>query len=195
MASNIDAPGVAPSKAPRQRTGNYILDAWGEPWLVDEARQTGHGFVLFLGRPKEMTGSMGRQTIVTPELAAHFERFRRNPQNMDIPISKTTITRLRAVLGHHRYQDLEMWWLDRLVDLHELTTTDFCVRHRVSSGAVSQARQAYLGEHRLSDANWWKNGEMRELLLSKMPTAWIAQKTNLAAVTVRKYRALLSEPT
>jgi hypothetical protein len=189
--NNIDAPGAAPSKAPRQRSGNYILDAWDEPWLVDEARQTGHGFVLFLGRPKEMTGPMGRQTIITAELAAHLERFRRNPANMDIPLSMTTIKRLRAVLGHHRYQDLEMWWLERLVDLQELTTADFCVRHRMSAGAVSQARQAYLGERRVRDANWWRTGEMRDLLLSKMPTAWIAQKTNLAAVTVRKYRAAL----
>lgn len=191
MAGAIEAPGAAASKAPRQRTGDYILDAWDEPWFVDEARQTGHGFALFLGRPKEMTGPMGRQTIITAELAAHFERFRRNPANMDIPISRTTITRLRAVLGHHRYQDLEMWWLDRLVDLQEMTTADFCVRHRVSAGAVSQARQAYLGERRIRDANWWRTGEMRDLLLSKMPTAWIAQKTNLAAVTVRKYRAAL----
>jgi hypothetical protein len=188
----IDAPGIAPSKAPRQRAGNYVLDAWDEAWLVDEARQTGHDFVLFLGRPLPVPGPMGRRTIITPELAAHLERFRRTPASMDIPLSKTTITRLRAVLGHHRYQDREMWWLDRLVDLQEMTTADFCVRHRMSAGAVSQARQAYLGERRVRDANWWRTGEMRDLLLSKLPTSWIAQKTNLAAVTVRKYRAALA---
>lgn len=182
-------PGEQPSKTPRQRTGEYVLDAWGEPWLVQEARPTKHDFVLFLGRPREATGPMGVQVIITPELVDYFERLRRLPAAMDIPIAKTTITRIRAVLGHHRYQDLEMWWLERLPDLQELTTADFCARHRVSAGAVSQARQAYLSLRRAREKNWWATPEMRDLLLSKMPTAWIAQKLGLAAVTVRKYRA------
>lgn len=184
-------PGVAKPKAPRQRIGRYVMDAWNDPWRVDEGRPTKHGFALFLGRPREATGPMGMQVVITPDLAVYFERHRRNPGAMDLPIGKTAITRIRAALGHHRYQDLEMWWLSRLVDLQELTTADFCVRHRVSAGAVSQARQAYLGERRVRDANWWRTGEMRELLLSKMPAAWIAQKTSLAAVTVRKYRVAL----
>ncbi len=184
-------PGTAKPKSPRQLTGRYVMDAWEEAWLIEEARPTKHGFALFLGRPREATGPMGNQVVITADLAAHFERYRRQPGTMDLPISKTTITRIRSVLGHHRYQDLEMWWLDRLVDLQELTTADFCVRHRVSAGAVSQARQAYLGERRVRDANWWRTGEMRDLLLSKMPAAWIAQKTSLALVTVRKYRAAM----
>ena len=186
-----DAPGAAPAKAPRLRSGSFVLDAWDAPWLVDEARPTVHGFAIYLGRPREMTGPMGKETIITAELAAHFEKMRRLPGAMDIPLGKTTITRIRSVLGHHRYQDAELWWLERLTDLHEMTTADFCVRHRVSAGSVSQARQHYLQEHRLRDANWWKSGEMHDLLMSKMPTLWIANKIGLAAVTVRKYRAAL----
>src|SRR5579875_1425891 len=116
------APGEAPSKAPRLRLGEYVLDSWGDPWRVDETRLTKHGFAIYLGRPREMTGPMGRQTVITSELAAHFERHRRNPTCMDIPLSDTTIKRIRAVLGHHRYQDLEMWWLERMTDLAEMTT-------------------------------------------------------------------------
>ena len=186
-----DAPGEAPSKAPRFRMGEYVLDQWNDPWRVQQTRQTDFDFIIYLGRPREMTGPMGPEVIITPELAAHFERCRRNPGTMGLPLGGTVIKRIRTVLGHHRYQDAELWWLDRLTDLHELTTADFCVRHRVSAGAVSQARQHYLQEHRLRDANWWKEPKMHDLLMSKMPTSWIAQKIGLAAVTVRKYRAEL----
>jgi hypothetical protein len=184
--------GEAKQKTPLQRMGEYIMDAWDEPWFIDEARPTAEGFAIFLGRPRAATGPMGKQTIITADLVAYFDRNRRNPGAMTIPLAKTTITRIRAVLGHHRYQDLEMWWLDRLIDLQEMTTADFCVRHRISSGAVSQARQYYLKERRIRDANWWRTGEMREMLLSKMPSAWIAQKTSLAAVTIRKYRSAIA---
>ncbi len=186
-----DMPGEAPSKSPRMPTGEYVLDAWNDLWLVMQARPTGHDFVIFLGRPREATGPMGAEVIVTPELMAHFEKHRRSPGAMDIPLSGTTIKRIRSLLGFNKYQDLEMWWLDRLNDLHELTTADFCARHRVWPSMVVLARHAYLNEHRLPEKDWWKKGEMRDMLLSKMPAAWIAQKVGLAGGTIRKYRAAL----
>jgi hypothetical protein len=190
--SSIDATGAAPSKAPRQRTGEYVLDAWNDIWLVQQTRQTDYDFVIYLGRPREMTGPMGAEVIITPDLASHFERCRRNPGKMGLPLGETVIKRIRGVLGHHRYQDAEIWWLDRLTDLREMTGADFCARHRVSLSAVIQARQHYGLAHHLRDKHWWKEPKMRDLLMSKMPSAWIAQQVGLAAVTVRKYRSELA---
>ena len=168
------------------------VDAWGDPWRLEEARPTCHGFEVWLGRPVPQSGPMGRAVIVTAELAAYFEAMRVSPGAMTLPIGATAIKRVRRVLGHHRIQDRETWWLDRLEDLHELKTEDFCARHQVSAGAVSQARQAYLGEHRARRANWWREAEMRGLLLSSCPSSWVAQQMGLAAATVRKYRAALA---
>lgn len=172
--------------------GEHILDAWEDVWQVSDSRRTDHGFAIYLGRPLEATGPMGPAVIITADLAEHFERHRRAPQNLNLPIGKHTVTRIRAVLGHHRYQDAELWWLERIADLERLTTADFCARHKVSAGAVSQARAALVGG-RQRPANWWRSPEMRDLLMSKRPTAWIAMQAGLSAVTVRKYRARLAD--
>jgi hypothetical protein len=187
----MDEPGSAPAHSSRLRLGEYVLDAWGDPWRVQQTRQTDFDFAIYLGRPREMTGPMGPEVIITPELAEHFERCRRNPGSLGLPLGQTVIKRIRGVLGHHRHQDAEMWWLERLTDLHEMTTADFCARHRVSAGAVSQARQHYLQEHRLRDKNWWREPKMLELLMSKMPSAWIAMKLGLAAGSVRRIQSEL----
>lgn len=172
--------------------GRHVLDAWGDPWLVMDSRPTNHGFELFLGRPSDFRGPMGAAVIITPDLAEHFERHRRLPQSLDLPLSKTSVTKIRAVLGHHRYQDAEIWWFERVADLERLTIADFCAKHRVSAGAVSQARTALVGPKQ-RPANWWQSPAMKELLYSKQPTAWIALQTGLSAVSVRKYRSKLNE--
>lgn len=167
--------------------GVHIFDAFGDLWVVADSRASNHGFEIYFGRPKEATGPMGAATIITAELAGHFEKHRRTPKNLELPISKNTVTRIRSVLGHHRYQDAEIWWLDRINDLAQLTIADFAARHRVSAGAISEARTALIGPHQ-RPANWWRTPEMTALLHSKMPTAWIAQQMGLSAVAVRKYR-------
>lgn len=184
-------PATTPIPEPRKPValpGRHVLDAWGDAWRIAGSRETRHGFELFLGRPAEASGPMGAAVIITAELAAHFEAHRRSPQSLDLPIGKGVVTRIRAVLGHHRYQDAEMWWHERIADLERLTLADFSARHRVSASAVSLARSALLGP-RQRPANWWRTPEMQALLMSKQPTAWIALQTGLSAVTVRKYRA------
>lgn len=178
---------------PPHHFGDYVADAWGDFWRVQQTRQTVYDFTIYLGRPREMTGPMGAEVIITPELAAHFEKFRRRPQLMGLPLGETAIKRIRRVLGHHRYQDAEVWWLERLHELHELTTADFAARYHVSAGAISQARQRYLEERRLRAQNWWQEPTMRDALLSQTPAAWIALRTGLAVQTVRKYRAVLRD--
>lgn len=179
---------VQPARNTIMLPGTHIIDAFEDIWVVKDSRGTAHGFELYLGRPLAATGPAGPAVILTQDLVDHFERHRRTPSNLNLPLGKTVITRLRSVLGHHRYQDAEMWWLERIADLERLTIADFAARHRVSAGAISQARTALLGAHQ-RPANWWKTPEMQALLHSKMPTAWIAEKMGLSAVAVRKYRA------
>jgi hypothetical protein len=171
------------------RMGEYVLDAWEEPWRVDQVRTTTQDFAIYLGRPRESSGPGGAEVIITPELASFFERRRRIPASLSeaLPLSKTTVTRIRSVLGHNRYQDAELWWHERVSDLAELTIADFCARHRVSAGAVSEARKALIGPQQRS-ANWWRTPDMIALLQSKMPTAWIASQMGLAASSVRRLR-------
>lgn len=172
--------------------GEHILDAWQDLWLVSDSRPTTHGFAIYLGRPVEATGPGGAAIIITAELADHFEHHRRLPQRLELPLGGTAVKRIRSILGHNRYQDAELWWLERIADLECLTIADFCARHRVSAGAVSQARTALLGA-RQRPANWWRTPEMMDLLHSKMPTAWIAERMGLSAVSVRRYRSQSKE--
>ena len=179
---------IAPPRPAPLLPGRHVLDAWGDGWLVEDSRATEHGFEIYLGRPAEVSGPQGRTTIITEEVAAHFERHRRSPDRLDVPLSQTTIKRIRSVLGHHRYQDAEVWWLERVQDLERLTIADFCVRHKVSAGAVSEARTALVGGKQRSK-DWWKTPEMLALLNSKRPTAWIAQQLGVSAVRVRALRS------
>jgi hypothetical protein len=184
----LDTP-IAATRRSALLPGQNVLDAWNDAWRVDDSRRTDHDFEIYIGRPAAIDGPHGRTTIITAELADHFERHRRTPQNLDLPLSKTTVTRIRMVLGHHRYQDAEMWWLERVADLERLTIADFAVRHGVSAGAISQARAALAGGPRQRPANWWRSPDMQALLHSKKPTAWIAMQMGLSAVTIRKYRS------
>ncbi len=178
---------VQPTPGTTLLPGRHVFDAWSDIWAVSDSRKTDHGFEIYLGRPAVASGPMGAAVIITDDLAQWFERHRRTPKNLNLPLSKTTVTHIRSVLGHHRYQDAEMWWLERQTDLERLTTADFAAKHRVSAGAISQARQALIGP-RQRPANWWRTPEMIQILHSKMPLAWIAQQTGLSAVSVRKYR-------
>lgn len=185
-ADQIDLPAI---KSPALSPGLHVFDVFGDLWLVKTSRPTFLGFEMYLGRPAYFTGPAGPAIILTDDLVDQFERHRRNPAKLKeiLPIGKTAVTRIRRVLGHHRYQDAELWWLERADDLMRMTIADFCVKHRVSSGAASQARQALSGPRQRPN-NWWRSTESMDILHSKMPTAWIAERLGLAASTVRKYR-------
>lgn len=73
-------------------------------------------------------------------------------------------------------------------DLRALTTADFSARHGVSAGAVSEARQKYLGERRLRPAGWWRESLVREDLLSDAPAAQLAEKYGISPALVRGLR-------
>lgn len=114
-------------------------DHAGVCWDVREARHTVHGFAILLGWPRgepRGRGGRGTATILTAELARYLASTR--PRDVLLPLSGTTIGRLRASIGLRWSWD--DWWADRAADLHGLTLETFCARHGCSMGAASERR-------------------------------------------------------
>lgn len=115
-----------------------ITDLWGEAWLVAEYRETAHDFPIALGWPLLTDGPGNPRVIMTAELAEYLtatERLR----DVDLPVGRTTIKRLRSEL--ELSFDWDRWWSARSDDLHSMTLEAFCARHRCSMGAASQRRR------------------------------------------------------
>lgn len=191
-ASNVRILDVGSTPIPKARrtilhSGQNIIDNFGDIWIVRESRATNHNFELYLGRPLEASGPMGAAVILTSELVKHLSAHRHNPKNLDLPIGETTIKRLRSTLGFNRYQDLEIWWLERVVDLERLTIADFAARHKVSAGAISQAHKALVGGKQ-RPFGWWRSPDMLKLLHSKMPAAWVAEQMGISTSSVSRLR-------
>ncbi|MTK12667.1 MAG: hypothetical protein F8N39_11460 [Clostridiaceae bacterium] len=123
-------------------------------------------------------------------MVSYLERHRRSPDLIDLPISATTVKRLRRVLGHNWYEDGERWWLHRMHDLETLTTADFAVKHGVKVEAVTYARLNLLGP-RQRPAGWWHDPAVADLILSAQPRIYVAQMLDICASAVGKYRTML----
>ncbi|QCO07469.1 hypothetical protein [Azospirillum argentinense] len=162
-------------------------DAWGDLWRVEEVRPTAFGFDVLLGRPVD-GGRGGKKAIITAALAAHFEAHRLAPAGLDLPLSKTTVKRIRRVLGHHRQIDNAAWWDERVDDLIRLTAAEFAGRHSVKEDTAAAARIRILGTTQ-REAGWWKAPDVVALLHSGLPTSEVAAILDLAAVSVRRLRA------
>lgn len=116
-----------------------IDDISGDPWLVAEYRPTAHGFDLALGWPAVASGSGNPRVITTAALAEYLHSVER-PRDIDLPISRTTIKRLRADLS--LWFDWDAWWGARADDLQSMTLEAFATKHNCSTGAASQRRAA-----------------------------------------------------
>lgn len=169
-------------------------DAWGDRWDVRERRPTQHGFDVLLGWPQGLprgrAGGGGPRVIVTSELAAYVDSVAGTRAPVILPIGTTAIKRLRRLRGLNGSADRAKWWEDRLLDLADLTIARFSARHAVSTGAVSQARQALFGT-RLRPAGWWRTPEHVEVLLQDAPSAAIADELDISASAVRRLRSAL----
>ncbi len=108
----------------------------GMTWLVRERRPTARGFEMLIGWP-DHAGRQGSTVIMTPALAEYLRTVER-PRDIDLPIGRSTINRLRAALDL-RF-DWDAWWAARSDDLRTMTLAAFCARHRCSTGAASQRR-------------------------------------------------------
>lgn len=160
-------------------------DAEGWPWDVREERLTPHGFSVLLGWPfgipRGKFGSGGPAAIPTPQLVAYMQAHRDNPGAMDLPVGKGVVTRLRRLLGHHRYRDRAKWWEGRLSDLLTLTGAEFVAKHPgVTESAASLWRRRLGGERRARSENWWMEPKTLGLLQSGMSTYALAHALGIS---------------
>jgi hypothetical protein len=124
-----------------------VADYQGRLWDVREERDTSHGWPLLMGWPVDTPrgpGGGAPRVIMTKELKEYLDDMRYDCKYIILPISKTVRTRLRRLLGHHRYRDRPRWWLARIEDLKNLSLEKFCRKHSCSTGAASQARSRLL---------------------------------------------------
>lgn len=119
-----------------------ITDIHGDAWWVWEYRATAHGFDIAIGRP-DAPGKAGSSAILTATLAEYLQSVER-PRDIDLPLGRTAIRRLRTALGLSF--DWDAWWTVRADDLASMTLAEFCARHNCSMGAASQRRAALAGK-------------------------------------------------
>jgi hypothetical protein len=123
-----------------------IRDYRGLSYDVREERDTPHGWPVLIGWPSDIErgrGCGGPGVIITDQLKAYLETMRYDFGLISLPISGTSIRKLRRILGHHRYRDRPLWWAQRQSDLMSMTLEQFCAAHGCSIGAASQARKKY----------------------------------------------------
>jgi hypothetical protein len=173
-----------------------IIDAFGDEWDVREHRPTPHGFDLALGWPTDQLrgpgGAGGPRAILTEDLVIYLAQHRDSPRDIRLPVGRTTLKRLRRILGHHWQIDRAAWWEARTDDLSDLTIEQFCARHEVSAGAVVNARHALFGPA-LRPAGWWRDPEIAERILSDRPRAVIADELGVSIGSIGRLRWLLRE--
>ena len=88
-------------------------DCFGQLWDVREERPTRHGWPVLLGWPQTTQrgpGGGGPGTIPTPELVAYLETNRLTPCQIDLPLGRGVIKRLRRLLNMHWHVDNNRWW-------------------------------------------------------------------------------------
>ena len=180
----------AAMRAPPPAPGRHVADYLDGIWRVIDTRATLNGFDIHLGRPEPASGPRGAAVILTGDLVDYLNKFRRAPDLIDLPLSRTTLKRLRRVLGHNWYEDGERWWLARLNDLETLTAADFAVRHGVKPSAAVYARAEFVGPVQRR-AGWWRDAQAADLILSPQPRLYIAQMLGICASSVGRLRTEL----
>lgn len=173
------------------RIVDKIADVFGDEWDVREYRPTMHGFDVALGWPADQLRGAGQaggpRAILTEDLVIYLAAHRDRPKDIRLPIGRTTLKRLRSILGHHWQIDRAAWWEARTDDLTDLTIEQFCRRHGVSAGAVVNARHALFGPA-VRPAGWWQDAEIAMLILSDRPRAAIAEQLGISVGSLGRLR-------
>jgi len=147
---------------------------------------------IVLGWPRGKrrgTGGAGRPgVILTPALVRYLERFRTNMKGIDLPISPKVIVRLRGLLGHHKWREMQQWWEDRNADLKTLTYVEFSKRYGRTPSAASIHGSRLNGSRHRSKL-WWTTPKALSVLASKKPDAEVAAALNMSRNSLRRLRA------
>lgn len=166
---------------------DVVEDMWGDQWMVRVVRDTTHGWDLLLGVPAGRPRRMGAKVIVTTELAAYLDQFRRNPIDVVLPLGRTAIKRVRKLLGHDAFGERRSWWEERVDDLGDLTLEAFAVKHGERMANVETWRMMLLGRKTRSQ-HWYLDEPARELLASDLPRAYVAEELDIPVGTVGRLR-------
>jgi len=173
-----------------------VTDAFGDEWDVREYRKTAHGFDVAFGWPADQLRGAGQaggpRAILTEDLVVYLAAHRDRPKDIRLPIGRTTLKRLRRILGHHWQIDRAAWWEARIDDLSDLTIEQFCARHDVSAGAVVNARHALYGP-KLKPAGWWRTDDAAALILADKPRAELAADLGISIGALGRLRWRLKE--
>lgn len=173
-----------------------VTDVFGDEWDVREYRWTDHDFEIALGWPSDQLRGAGQsggpRVILTDDLVIYLATMRDNPARIRLPIGRTTLKRLRRILGHHWQIDRASWWEARIADLSDLTINEFCSKHGVSAGAVVNARHALFGPI-LRPAGWWMADDVAALILANKPRSEIAADLGISIGSLGRLRWQLKE--
>jgi hypothetical protein len=119
---------------------SVVSDCFGTRWRVAQALPTVHGWPLYRGRPLREDGTTARQgpaVVPTAELREHLAVTIDTPYDVDLPVSRPVVSRLRRALGLSWRPHRRQWWEAREGDLEALTEEEFAAKHGVAQSAVS----------------------------------------------------------
>lgn len=171
-----------------------IKDIDNVTYDIREKRPTTHGWDLCLGWPTGIQrgkgGGGGPRVILTTDLVEYLKMEKSSTKRIDLPIGKTSIARLRRLLGMNWQSDRAQWWEDRVDDLASLTLTQFSKRHQVSTGATCTARQSIFGSTQRPEG-WWLEYEILTLLAGDSPRIHIADQLDVSLGSVGRLRHLV----
>jgi transposase-like protein len=109
-------------------------------------------------------------------------------KGIDLPISPKVIVRLRGLLGHHAWREMQRWWEDRNANLKALSYTDFAKRHgRTPSAAAHHG--ARLNGKRHKQKLWWTAPTVLAVLASKKPDSEVAAALSVSPHSLRRLRS------
>ncbi len=168
-------------------------------WDVRESRPTRHGFDLHIGWPLDVQGRRlsgrgngGPRLVPTRSLYRYWRRLSRARDGSiyDLPMSRSTLKRVRALLGLNLYAQHRRWWMQHIEELHDLTCTDFAKRHGLHLSDVSKTRREFFGR-RKRPVGWWREPETAALLRSGLPHMVIAEQLGIPISTSGRLRWML----
>lgn len=175
----------------------HVIDAFGDPYDIREARDTAHGWPILVGWPQGRRGKgMGAPRIIlTTDLHDHIVRTERvRGAGMDLPIGKTSLTRLRRLVGRDYYGTVAEWWREHLPELMECETRDeFAARHGVTPGLCGLWYRRLLGRAWSYKNGWYREEPWRSKLLADRRIVEIADDLGVALGTVNRLRWMLKK--
>ena len=173
---------------------DHALDAFGDAWDVREKRRTDFGWSVLFGWPigHRGYGCGGPRVIITEPLADYLRATRH--RDVRLPIGRTTLRRLRRVLGLHWWDDRRAWWESRTDELASLTGAEFAQKYGLSEAQVSNVHASVFGR-RVRHNGWWRQGEAADLLAGDSPRAYVADRLGISIGSVGRLRWVLRNMT